>query len=52
MSVCQTTRAAPSVSKAWVIISSFDSVLCPVRHQRRPSQVCPIEIVRSLGSTS
>ena len=42
MSVCHSSRIAPSVSNACAISSSFDSVLIAVRQCGRPSMVCPI----------
>ena len=41
-SVFSVTRSTPQVSKAWLSISSLDSVLQPVRWAEGASQVLPI----------
>ena len=52
MSVCQTRRSTPSPSNARLIMINFDSVLTPVRQNRRAIHVWPIAIERSAGSIS
>ena len=52
MSVCQTRRSAPEPSNARLIMINFDSVLTPVRQNRRAIHVWPIAIERSTGSIS
>ena len=52
MSVCQTTRSAPSPSKARSSMINFEAVLTKVRQCRRATQVCPIANARRDGSIS
>jgi hypothetical protein len=49
-SVFSVTRSTPQVSKAWPSISSFDSVLQPVRWTEGASQVLPISATVGIAS--